>query len=286
MACRTPVRRRSGRAVRGAGRAGMAGVDRFGYWGGHAALPASGRRRVGAGVLRRVPGQGQEHLVQAGQPQPELGGHDAGRRPAAGPAPTAWPGRSPRPATRPVSWCTSGRDPGDLGHDGRHRRGRAPGRPPGPPASGRRSWPSARPACPSATTRPWSMTTIWSASSSASSRYWVVSSTVAPSATTPPDGLPDLVARPRVQPGGRLVQEQHLGVAEQAGGQVEPAAHAAGVGLDRPPGRVGQLEPLEHLAGPAAGRRPAQAEQPADHDAGSRSRSARRPPRRTGRSAR
>src|ERR1019366_4138175 len=38
-------------------------------------------------------------------------------------------------------------------------------------------------AVPPAMTRPWSMTTIWSASWSASSRYWVVSSRVAPSAT-------------------------------------------------------------------------------------------------------
>ncbi len=38
---------------------------------------------------------------------------------------------------------------------------------------------------PAATTRPWSITAIWLASSSASSRYCVVSSTVAPAATTP-----------------------------------------------------------------------------------------------------
>ena len=36
---------------------------------------------------------------------------------------------------------------------------------------------------PSAITRPWSITAILSASRSASSRYWVVSSTVVPAAT-------------------------------------------------------------------------------------------------------
>ena len=49
-----------------------------------------------------------------------------------------------------------------------------------------RVWPPVRAfssaGVPSATTRPWSMTAIWSASSSASSRYCVVSSTVTPSA--------------------------------------------------------------------------------------------------------
>ena len=43
---------------------------------------------------------------------------------------------------------------------------------------------------PAAITRPWSMTTISSASSSASSRYWVVSSSVVPSTTQAPDHLP------------------------------------------------------------------------------------------------
>src|ERR1700722_979036 len=52
-----------------------------------------------------------------------------------------------------------------------------------------RVWPPVRDfssaGVPSATTRPRSITAIRSASSSASSRYWVVSSTVAPPATTP-----------------------------------------------------------------------------------------------------
>jgi hypothetical protein len=40
------------------------------------------------------------------------------------------------------------------------------------------------------------------------------------------DGIPDLVAAARVQPGGRLVQVQHPRPGHQAGGQVQEAAHA------------------------------------------------------------
>ena len=55
------------------------------------------------------------------------------------------------------------------------------------------------------------------------------------------------------------------GSADQAGAQVEPAPHAAGVGLDRAVGGVGEVEPLEQLlarvAGPRARR---QVVEPAD----------------------
>jgi hypothetical protein len=39
------------------------------------------------------------------------------------------------------------------------------------------------------------------------------------------DQRPQVAAAGRVQPGGGLVQEQHLGPADQAGGQVEAPAH-------------------------------------------------------------
>ena len=84
-------------------------------------------------------------------------------------------------------------------------------------------------AVPVAIARPWSMTTIRSASSSASSRYWVVSSSVAPSATSSritPHIRTRLVGS---RPGGRLVEEQHRRPGHEAGGQVEPPAHAARV---------------------------------------------------------
>ena len=47
------------------------------------------------------------------------------------------------------------------------------------------------------------------------------------------DGLPHLAAGARVEAGGRLVQEDQRRPGDQAGGQVEPAAHAAGEVLDR-----------------------------------------------------
>ena len=70
---------------------------------------------------------------------------------------------------------------------------------------------------------------IRSASCSASSRYCVVSSTVVPPLGEFLDGLPDLEPRLRVEAGRRLVEEDDRRVADQAHGDVEPAAHAARV---------------------------------------------------------
>ena len=107
---------------------------------------------------------------------------------------------------------------------------------------------------PSAMTRPWSMTASVLASRSASSRYWVVRSTVVPPPTRLLDDLPQVVAALGVEPGGRLVEEEHGGPGHQGGGQVEPPAHAARVGLERAVAGVGQVELAEQLDGPA-GRR-------------------------------
>ena len=86
--------------------------------------------------------------------------------------------------------------------------------------------------------RPSCRIAIRSASCSASSRYCVVSSTVVPLPGELLDGLPHLEARLRVEPGGRLVEEDDRRVADQAHRDVEPAAHAARVGRHprgRPP---------------------------------------------------
>ena len=147
----------------------------------------------------------------------------------------------------------------------------------------RRPTPSARRCVPSAITRPWSITAIRSASWSASSRYCVVSSTVVPVAHERPDDVPDLVAAARVQPGGRLVEEQQVGRDDDAGGDVQPPPHAAGVRLDQPAGRLGQVERAEQLVGPRRARRAVVAEQPAEQDEVLERRSAPRRPRRTGR---
>ena len=110
---------------------------------------------------------------------------------------------------------------------------------------------------PSAMTRPWSSTARVLASRSASSRYWVVSRTVVPPPTRLLDDLPQVVAALGVEPGGGLVQEQHGRPGHQGGGQVEPAAHPARVGLERPVAGIGQIELVEQLDGPAGdvGRR-------------------------------
>ena len=71
----------------------------------------------------------------------------------------------------------------------------------------------------------------------------------------PPGGQPAL----RVQARGRLVQEDHRRVPGQAGGQVEPAAHAAGVGAHPAPPGLGQVELLEQFGRAPPGRRPRQA---------------------------
>ena len=67
----------------------------------------------------------------------------------------------------------------------------------------------------------------------------------------------------RVEAGGRLVEEEHLGLVHERRREVEPALHAAGVALDPAVGRVVELDELEQLLGARRPRRaPADAEQP------------------------
>ncbi len=51
----------------------------------------------------------------------------------------------------------------------------------------------------------------------------------------------------RVEAVGRLVEDEHLGVAEQGRGERQALSHARGVALDRPFGRALQLDELERL---------------------------------------
>jgi len=82
----------------------------------------------------------------------------------------------------------------------------------------------------------------------------------------PADHHPHIGPAARVKPRCRFVQVQHPGVADQAGGQVQPAPHPARVGLRRAPGGVGELEAGEQFARPRPGVRARQAKQPSDHD--------------------
>ena len=77
--------------------------------------------------------------------------------------------------------------------------------------------------------------------------------------------LPQLGARPRVEPGGRLVEEQHLRAGDERGGEVEAAAHAARVARHHTVGGVGERELLEQLDGAAAGVLAAELVQLAEH---------------------
>ena len=147
-------------------------------------------------------------------------------------------------------------------------------------------WAFSSSAVPSAITSPWSITTIRSASRSASSRYCVVSSTVVPWRHAALDRLPQREPAARVEARGRLVEEQHRRAVHERGGEVEPAAHAAGVGLDGP------LGGLRRARSARAGRRRARAPPCAAcgragrPSRGSRSRSGSRRRPRTGRRAR
>ena len=70
-----------------------------------------------------------------------------------------------------------------------------------------------------------------------------------------PDDVPDLVAAPRVEAGGRLVEEEEVRRDDQAGGDVEPPPHAAGIGLDLPARRLGEAEAAEQVLGAALASR-------------------------------
>ena len=61
------------------------------------------------------------------------------------------------------------------------------------------------------------------------------------------DALEDGVAALRVDADGRLVEHEELRPVQQADGDVGPALHAAGVGLDPVVGPVGQAHHLEDL---------------------------------------
>ena len=67
------------------------------------------------------------------------------------------------------------------------------------------------------------------------------------------------------RPGGRLVEEQHRRAGDERGREVEPAAHAAGVGLGRPVAGVLELEALEQLSRAGARRPLAQVVEAPDH---------------------
>ena len=67
------------------------------------------------------------------------------------------------------------------------------------------------------------------------------------------DRLPQAEPAARVQAGRRLVEEEHRRLGDERRREVEPPAHAAGVGLGRAVGGVDEVEALEQLAPRALG---------------------------------
>ena len=80
----------------------------------------------------------------------------------------------------------------------------------------------------------------------------MVRKTVVPSTLSFVDLLPDRLAADRVEPRGRLVQEQHPRLVDERRGQVQAPAHAARVGPDLAVRGVDQVDALEQRIGPAA----------------------------------
>ena len=86
--------------------------------------------------------------------------------------------------------------------------------------------------------------------------------------------LPQVVAALRIEPGRRLVEEQHRRRGDEARGEIEPPAHAARERAHEPVGHVVEPELLEQLVGASAGHRARQVVQAPDQLAGSRAPSA------------
>ena len=82
----------------------------------------------------------------------------------------------------------------------------------------------------------------------------------------PADHPPDLLARRRVEPSGRLVEEEHVRGDDQRGGDVEPPPHAARIVLHLPGRRIAQAEGGEQLVGAGSRRPPAKAPEPGEQD--------------------
>ncbi len=120
-------------------------------------------------------------------------------------------------------------------------------------------------AVPSATILPPSSTAIRSARWSASSRCWVVSSTVTPAAarsvTSAHIACRLRGSRPVVGSSRKITS----GLAIRLAGEVQPAAHPARVGRHAAVGRFGEVEPREQLTRASARRPRRQPPQPAHH---------------------
>ena len=72
-------------------------------------------------------------------------------------------------------------------------------------------------------------------------------------------------AAARIEPRGRLVEQEELRATDQAGAEVEPATHAPGVGAHEAVAGVGEIQAPQHLRRRDAGVVPTESEEPGDH---------------------
>ena len=103
-------------------------------------------------------------------------------------------------------------------------------------------------------TLPWARTWPWSTiatrvqSSSSSGRMWLLIRIVLPSDAELAEELAQLDAGPRIEAGGRLVEEQHLRVVDERVGEAQALLHAAGQALDVRVALVAEVDEVEEVA--------------------------------------
>ena len=105
---------------------------------------------------------------------------------------------------------------------------------------------------------------------------------VTPSRTLRPDHVPHTESAARVETGRRLVEEEHARTSDQGAREVEPAPHAARIGLGDPVGGIREPELLQQVRRRAGVPRSSPGDRGGRTSRGSRGRSGSRPPRRTG----
>ena len=110
------------------------------------------------------------------------------------------------------------------------------------------AWRRSSSSVPSAMSRPCAMTPMRSAMRSATSRICVVMMMAPPSAYAFAQHVLDLARGAGVEPGQRLVENDHARVVHQRAGERHLLAHALGKPLAALIGMGGEIEPIEQLA--------------------------------------
>ena len=93
-------------------------------------------------------------------------------------------------------------------------------------------------------------------SATASSMTWLETNTVRPSRGEPAEQVPQVAPQHRVEPDGRLVEHEHLGVADERAGEAGPRPLPAREVLDLDVGVVGEVDRRDGAVDGIAPRRP------------------------------